>query len=72
METIKVTVYKTNYENKNYLTTFQIKKYKQLKRIKEKLKEFIQLQEDEKHNKILFYCFSIKLTESDLYYKPKT
>jgi hypothetical protein len=51
-------------------------KYKQLARIKEKLKEFIQQQQDEKHKKIRFYCFDLyhyqmKLTESDLYYQLK-
>ena len=51
---IKVTVYKTNYENKNYLCTFEIKKYQQLKRIKEKLREFILMQEEEKHKKCYF------------------
>ncbi len=68
---IRVTLYKSNYENKSYLCTFEIKKYQQLKRIKQKLREFIQLQQDEKHKTMIFYCssieyFNIKLNESHL------
>ena len=76
METITVNVYTNNYESKNYLCSFKMNKYKQLARIKEKLREFIQQEEDEKHKKIRFYCFDLyhyqmKLSESELYYKPK-
>ncbi len=77
METITVNVYNNNYDSKNYICSFKMNKYKQLTRIKKKLKEFVQQQQDEKHKKMLFYCFDLyhyqmKLTESDLYYKPKT
>jgi len=77
MEEITVNVYNNNYESKNYICSFKMNKYKQLATIKKKLKEFIQQQQDEKNKKIRFYRFDLyhynmKLSESDLYYKPKT
>jgi len=72
-KTTTINVYTFDYSNKNYLTSVEMPKYKQLKRIKKYLINFIKNQQDMKHKKVRFYCFDIyhdnykmKLKETDL------
>jgi hypothetical protein len=70
-DTITVNVYNTTFESKDFICSFQMKKYKNIKTIKKKLIDFIRLQEDEKNQKFRFYCFDLyhynmKIKESDL------
>ena len=58
---MKIEIYNTIIRDYNYITTFIIKDYKQLKRIINKLKEIRETLtiNDYKHRKIRYYIFKV-------------